>query len=52
MGTDWEAIEGGTSRGVCQWNCAHLIEIHGMTLGGPLFPASFPNTPFQMFWRH
>jgi hypothetical protein len=51
MLTDWQPIEGGTSRGVCAWNCAKLVFMHGMDLGGPTFPAQFPNTPFRMFWR-
>jgi hypothetical protein len=49
--TEWEPIEGGTSRGVCTTICWPIINNEGMLLGGPKFRSVFPNSPWKLFWR-
>jgi hypothetical protein len=46
------AVEGGTSRGVCQGPhlCWPMINFNGMIVGGPKLPAT-SNSFWRMFWR-
>jgi hypothetical protein len=51
LGPDWIAIDGDTSRNVCNGVCQPLVEGSGMKLGGPQFRGTSNKTPFRMFWR-
>jgi RHS repeat-associated protein len=52
LGDDYEIVEGGTSRNVCEGTCRPLLaKRKGLYLGGIPRPGTKDKTPWRTFWR-